>query len=715
MATVIRRRAGTHEVRRSNDKTVHLLESGFGPRTMAERLAAGVEAMHTGLETGQTAVPTVGIEGREDQDTIIGKFAIYAEEMAEIAKNPTRPAIRARTIAAARTGKTIVMIRLIALMGLRCVILAPSTTIVDKTVAEIKQKLPHVPVGAYYGDAKDIVNNGVTVATYQITGAHAKRSILPASIREVALVFCDEGHETMTEHRQDALDAFDPQALVVAFTATPDYSKEKTLAVFYPYLIDEMRLMEAAQRGLLAPGRMRWKPLDVTASHVRLVTRKVEGELDRKDYDEVELGKVMSQAVVFEACRHMRYEETSEHPYLRDEAGKPVIIEHRKLKTLICAASTNMAQELYKWLRTQRPEGSGQIALVLGSTPSDVRRAIIAEFKAGTIDTLINVRVLLRGFDEPTMKLLIDLSPSISPVIAEQKFCRPLTKVGDEAGIVTVLYPHGLRPPPILPMAVLGPSFTGDDTREFFEDTRVNAIKKAARELKEDGQATEEIRRGKRPPNARRLKVKKLATLRELNVVLRPPSFDPESTREVREILWSSPEFMRSLRLGMKPSRVDFRQMLFNHDKFVGFGLTLLRFCKVGPGTQLLWSWLNKQVPEFDVIREDEEDPGNGTDEMGDLFGREVLMPDLSEFPDPDSLRDERTVELQRILDRFVRESSNLRGRLSPRESFVIERHLTGYTHEEIAEEIGCGRANAQKIWSDAVSTLRMVLKTHLI
>ncbi|KKW28246.1 MAG: hypothetical protein UY72_C0079G0004 [Candidatus Uhrbacteria bacterium GW2011_GWD2_52_7] len=143
---IIRRRAGSHDIRRAGEQTVHLLESGFTFRTMSDRLQAGAKAMRQGIETGKPLIPTVGIENREDQNAIIAKLLVYIEEAAAASRNALQPTTRARLVAAARTGKTIVMIRAVSLLGLRTVILAPSTTIVEKTVAEFRAKLPGVPV-----------------------------------------------------------------------------------------------------------------------------------------------------------------------------------------------------------------------------------------------------------------------------------------------------------------------------------------------------------------------------------------------------------------------------------------------------------------------------------------------------------------------------------------------------------------------------------------
>lgn len=718
MSTVIRRRAGTHDVRRDNGgESVHLLESGLVFHSMVDRILSGATAMKEGLATGRTLIPTLGVDIREDQERILLNTRDFIFEVLQgLAFDPSRPTPRARIVAAARTGKTIVMIRLVALTGLRTLVLAPSKTIVEKTVMEFRQKLPGVPVGSYYGDEKSIVDNGVTVATYQTLVAHQRAGILPRSITDVALVLTDEGHETMTELRQVALSAFDPHSFVIAFTATPDYNKEKSLAVFYPRLIDEMRIMEASQRGLLAPGRMRWKSLDVNASHVRLVRRGVEGDVDAKDYDEHELGRVMTHAVVFEACRQMRWDEKSDHPYLKDEEGRPIVIEHRHLKSLICCPSTEMAKELHAWLRENRPFGALAPNLVLGTTLTDRRRNIIADFKAGRVDTLICVRVLLRGFDEPGMKLLIDLSASVSMVLAEQKFCRPLTKVGDQAGIVAVLYPKGLRPPPILPIAVLGPSFVGDDTRDFLDEQRCHGLKQKL--LAVDREASKEKPAKPIGPKIRKLRVKKLEFAYELNVVLRPPSFDPAKVEEVRAVLWSCPDFMCCLHSwdGSKPrrpTRLEFWRMLFDHETFVGWGLMLMRYCKIPSGTLEFIRWINRVVPEFEILSKDidnqdsefQDDPGDESS-----LTTEVLIPDMDIFPHPDFKLEEQIVG--REFMRFIAARGS-EGKLnfSERQQFVLHQHLIGLTYEEIGEQLGLADGQVKYICNRAISNLRKLIR----
>jgi superfamily II DNA or RNA helicase len=717
--TVLRRRQGEdHVVRRTGETTQHLLEAGEW-KAMHKRVADGAFRMRAGLMDGKPFIPTVGIEERPDQRRTLELALGYLDHVVLVfMRDIATPTTRARLVAAARTGKTIFEIQLVTLTGLRAVILAPSAAIVEKTVAEFRAKAPSIPVGAYYGDEKSIVPNGVTVATYQTLAKHAKESKLPAAITGAAIVLCDEGHETMTEYRQGALEAFDPQAVVIAITATPDYNREKTLSTFYPYLIDETRLAEASQKGLLAPGRMRWRPLDVDASDVRLITRKGEMDVVVEEYDPKEMGRVMARAVVFEACRQMRYEERSDHPYLIDKVGTLVSIEHRKLKAMICCPSTDMAQRLLEFLIEHRPAGTPKPVLVLGSTPGEERRRIIADFKRGKIDTLINVRVLLRGFDEPSMKLLIDLSAGVSPVIAEQKFCRPLTRVGDEAGIIAVLYPRGLRPNPILPTAILGPLFTGDDTRDFFDADLFDKQRKTKLVASNTGaqESTDEGPKPKKKLLLKSLRVKNVRVLREYNVVLKPPTFNPEVVDEVRQVLWSSQEFLRcvSPHYGHKPkrpTRMEFREMLFDHASYVGFGETLLRFCKLAPGTINFVRWINKHVPEFGVLENEEpemsHEPGN--DETGGVV--EELHPNLDWVEDPNSVAFVGHLDACTVLQRYFTDTDAGGGLLSERQRFVLRERLSGNVLGEIGQLMGLSQERVRQIERTALHQIRTDLR----
>lgn len=693
---VIRRRAGSSvDVRRQGDATQHLLETG-GYRPMRQRVLEAARNLEAALTQNTWAIPFQEIEEREEQREALNGFLEYMQAVASgLATKSLDPVMRGRLVAAARIGKTEMMIMLICAMGARAVICVPSVALVEQTIARLRAKAPSLTVGAYYGDAKNIVNNGVTVVTYQTLTAHAKAGTLPASIRDVTLVFCDEGHETMTENRQDSIGiTFDPQAVVVAFSATPDYDCNKVLAVFYPYLIFELLMPEASTRGLLAPARFGYRIVDCDASKVTI---------RNGNYDERELDEVTANALVYEEARSVRYDLSS-----TDVSGRE--IAHHTLGTLITCNSKTQAKGLHNYLAEHRPKGTPCPALVLDDTSPDRRREIIRDFDAGRIDTLIIVRTLLRGWNAPRCKLLIDLSPSRSRVLSGQKFPRPLTKVGDQTGFIFVIYPYGLRPIPMLPSDILAVSFTGDDDEQRLKIRleRGRNKAKAVLPMSDDRAAT---RTTKKKLRIRDVKVDKVALRHVAMFTLKPPTFKPDVIEEVRSVVLTSWEFVAAMRNGRQPSRADFREFIFEHDTFVGNGVALLRYCRLAPGTINFRKWLAKYFPEFKVL--EEGDPEVEYDaETGEATIVTIEYPgDVDVFYDPDDELELRVAALE--LWRKVFGENNYFG-LSERQRFVLTERLEGNSWADIGELIGITGAWASTNAARTMGNIRDVLKIHV-
>lgn len=67
-----------------------------------------------------------------------------------------------------------------------------------------------------------------------------------------------------------------------------------------------------------------------------------------------------------------------------------------------------------------------ECAVVLGSTPKDERDQVLADFKAGKLQCVVNVNVLTTGFDAPGVDLIAMLRPTLSPVLYVQMVGRGL-------------------------------------------------------------------------------------------------------------------------------------------------------------------------------------------------------------------------------------------------------------------------------------------------
>jgi superfamily II DNA or RNA helicase len=470
---------------------------------------------------------------RPEQSKVLDDFADFLRDVAGgLIADAVSP--YGRIILPPRTGKTVVAAHLIARTGLATTFIVPTRTLVEQTVRELDAHAPGIPVGRFYSDSKTTVDHGVNVSTYQMLTAALKEGRLPAAIRASAIVFADEGHRAMTARRMGVLQgAFDPAAVRVALTATPDYDDEiRRLARFFPSLIHEMSADEAQALGLLAPLRVWVAEVDVNASSVRLVAG---------DFETESLGRLMSSAPFFQAAQHFRY--------AGGNADRPC---------LIACTSRQQAYDLHQFLGVHRPTDRPEPALVLGSTPSPDREAILGSFATGAIDTIVQVGVLLEGWSSPRCKLLIDLAPSLSRVRATQKFFRVMTRQGDQEARIYMLIPAELPVMPVLPMEVFGGSDPDRDPVSSLESEN------------DTGCARSEVQESIGCPVAG-VSLRKRVVLASR---FAKPQLDPETPNQIRAVLASCPDWDPA-----KPCSLSrFRWLFFQHELFVGRGDFLLRF-----------------------------------------------------------------------------------------------------------------------------------------
>ncbi|MDZ7903193.1 MAG: helicase-related protein, partial [Rheinheimera sp.] len=121
-----------------------------------------------------------------------------------------------------------------------------------------------------------------------------------------------------------------------------------------------------------------------------------------------------------------------------------------KLGVMIFAATTNHAKEILALLPADNA------ALILASTPSHEREALIQAFKQQQLKYLVNVSVLTTGFDAPHVDLIAILRPTESVSLYQQIVGRGLRLfpgkveclVLDYAGNMYDLYSPEIGSPP---------------------------------------------------------------------------------------------------------------------------------------------------------------------------------------------------------------------------------------------------------------------------
>lgn len=691
--TVVRRRGGVEVSRHQQGadgtvRTTLMLDGGAKRLSVVERVRAAADRMRQSL-AGQRAVHSTK-EMRADQATVFTDFAAYlGAAVAHLAEKPDEPFAYARVVQPPRTGKTIIMGEFVSGTGATAVVLVPTVDLVRQTAASLREQLPNVSVGVYHGEEKQLVSSGIVVATYQIVKARHAEGKIPPAIANATFVFWDEGHHAMTDNCADLrVHGFQPGTLHIAFTATPDYDEKRTLAAHFPYLIHEITLEEALELKLFAPLKVKVVSVHADGSRVRL---------SGKDFDQRELGEIMSAEAFLEATRVIRWT-------VDDNAAVPA---------LICCADKTQARNLHAYLCARRPPGAAEPALVTEDTKH--REKILAAFEAGEIDTLVNVAVLLEGWNSPRCKLEIDLAPSLSEVRAKQKYFRVMTRADDALARIYVLVPDTLSRIPIFPQSLFGQAVEVEGYEDWMRrQPRKKPTAKEARPATKPAAPTEGLR---------------VITQVVYEFDSTKVRLNPRDQAQIRSVI--ATKFAVAVKNPL-PKFGEFLEEWFETELFTGYGAHLLRYCGCPLRRKYFLRLLTRLYPEVVASRRLKqdgfeydleclprpEDPrafGYLFSHVADAVDEEAPRAAAGSGPWADPYYDieehvDQIIKIKFVLAQITDERTSI---LTTRERFVLERYLLAdeeLSYADIGKEMGLSHARVAQIAAEAYWKFRAKL-----
>lgn len=272
-----------------------------------------------------------------------------------------------------------------------------------------------------------------TDETFKTQASLIKRELDPH------VIIWDECHWSYTEKAQAALGVF-PEAVIICFSATPDYltttakpgyipvtldngqvlygPPEKFARTYYPECLDERTARWGIQHGRLAS--LAWGELDFA---LNLDDVKVVEGPGGMDFDQTALQAVMQKnwPFVVQVVRKL---------YL---SGQYQLAD--RFSAAVCPG-INEAQVLAEELR-----GIGLAAEVITQKTKDVERdAILEKGKRGELQFLSSVFVLREGWNAPNAEVAMMLRPTKSRVLYVQFMGRVLRLYGEKVALV--LDPH---------------------------------------------------------------------------------------------------------------------------------------------------------------------------------------------------------------------------------------------------------------------------------
>lgn len=291
-------------------------------------------------------------------------------------------------------GKTVLFSELIEATGLKTIIVVPTRILVDQTGERLSEFAEGVDVGKIYSYAKEF-DRQVTI----ITDASLARHIENGTLRpqEYPLLVLDEVHRLLSDKRSEAVRRF-TNAIKIGFTATPRFSTDRYVGKLLNTEIHNMTVKEAVGEGLLCPLSAYIAQTEIDLTNVS-VTRS--GEYDEKELERAINVKARNQSAV--------------ELYQKMFDGQ---------RALVYCVGIQHAEEVAK-LFIENGVPARHISGKQGRKEQD---EIKEQFRSGEIRVLCNADILIEGFDEPRASVCLNLRPTLSWVVAQQRGGRVLRR-----------------------------------------------------------------------------------------------------------------------------------------------------------------------------------------------------------------------------------------------------------------------------------------------
>jgi superfamily II DNA or RNA helicase len=318
----------------------------------------------------------------------------YQHEAIDAARHAWAHGIRrAAMVLPTGAGKTVVFSALAAQMrpyGVRSLILAHRDELIRQAAAKVRAIAPHLRVGVYQGQTRELRGRDVVVASVQsLTRAERRAELTAEGFR---LVIVDEAHHAVANTYMEtlrALGCFDERdlsygAAALGVTATLGRSDRVALGQVWQDVVYRRGIVQMIREGHL-----------VNAKGVRV---RVEG---------LDLGRVKRTGGDFQDGALSE----AMHDALAPAAVARAYVEHAKDRLgVLFAPTVVMAYEMADALNA---EGITAVGLD-GTTPIDDRRRILADHARGDVQVICNCAVLTEGWDAPWCSAAVIARPTSS-------------------------------------------------------------------------------------------------------------------------------------------------------------------------------------------------------------------------------------------------------------------------------------------------------------
>lgn len=348
------------------------------------------------------------------------KLRDYQEAAATGVFNSWNECTSALAVLPTGLGKTVLFAEIIRRMherGCRAMVLAHREELITQAADKIHRVTgleAQIEMGEYhvspmFGEMPPVVVS--TVQTHCAGGDGGGR-MSKFDPQDFGLVVIDEAHHATAGSYRRCIDWYrqNPDCKILGVTATPDRADEAALGQVFESVAYEYGVLDAINNGWLVPIEQQM----VTVGSLDFSTvRTTAGDLNQGDLAEV-----------MESERNLQ------------GIAAPTVDICGDRRAIVFATTVEQAERLAEIINRYRPD---RAAWLCGKTDKDARRRMLADFKAGRLQYVVNVGVLTEGFDDAGVEVVVMARPTKSRALYAQmagRGTRPAEEVAGKLGDV---------------------------------------------------------------------------------------------------------------------------------------------------------------------------------------------------------------------------------------------------------------------------------------
>lgn len=282
------------------------------------------------------------------------------------------------------TGKTVIFSELIRQRDGTALILAHRDELLQQAADKLRSVAPELALTIGFVQAgRNDVHSPIVLASVQTLASAKRLAQLPSEFDTVVI---DEAHHATADSYRRILEHVTGSGLIVGFTATPERADRSDLRDVFDTLSYGRSLEEMIREGYLCD----LQALRITLEDLDLAKVKK----SRGDFQADDLGRAMHEA---HAVEHVIAAYDQHALGKRTVAFFPTVAMSAEAAAAFTAAGIRAVH-------------------LDGTTPSDERRAMLANLSTGAVEVVCNVGVLTEGFDEPSLQCIIIAAPTRSRI-----------------------------------------------------------------------------------------------------------------------------------------------------------------------------------------------------------------------------------------------------------------------------------------------------------